>query len=76
MTEQYDRTIAHLKGIRRVVINSCYGGFGLSHEAICAYLDKCGAPYWTEINERFSSLIPFTYYLAVSYTHLTLPTKA
>lgn len=61
--QEYDRTIAHLKGIRRVVINNCHGGFGLSHEGILAYLDKCGIPVWTQANERFGGLIPFTYYL-------------
>jgi len=61
--KEYDRTIAHLKGIRRVVINNCFGGFGLSHEAILAYLDKCGVPVWTEANEKFGGLIPFHYYL-------------
>ena len=61
--KEHDRLIAHLKGIRKIVINDCYGGFGLSHEGICAYLDKCGVPYWTEINERFGGLIPFNYYL-------------
>ena len=61
--KEYDRTIAHLKGIRKVVINTCHGGFGLSHEGILAYLDKCGTPVWTEANEKFGGLIPFTYYL-------------
>ena len=59
----HDRLIEHLKGIRKVVINTCHGGFGLSHEGICAYLDKLGVPYWVEANERFSGLIPFNYYL-------------
>lgn len=63
VNKEYDRTIAHLKGVRRVVINTCYGGFGLSHEGICAYLDKLGVPYWVEANERFGGLIPFNYYL-------------
>ena len=61
--KEQERFIAHLKGVRKVVINKCHGGFGLSHEGICAYLDKCGVPYWTEVNERFSGLIPFNYYL-------------
>ena len=63
VAKEYDRTIAHLKGIRRVVINNCFGGFGLSHEAILAYLDKCGTPVWTEANDKFGGLIPFNYYL-------------
>jgi len=61
--KEYDRTIAHLKGVRRIVINNCFGGFGLSHEAILAYLDKCGMPVWTEANDKFGGLIPFNYYL-------------
>jgi hypothetical protein len=61
--KEYDRTIAHLKGVRKVVINNCFGGFGLSHEAILAYLDKCGVPVWTEANDKFGGLIPFHYYL-------------
>jgi hypothetical protein len=61
--QEKERLIAHLKGIRRVVINNCFGGFGLSHQAILAYLDKCGVPVWTEANEKFGGLIPFNYYL-------------
>jgi len=61
--KEYDRTIAHLKGVRKIVINNCFGGFGLSHEGILAYLDKCGVPVWTEANDKFGGLIPFNYYL-------------
>lgn len=61
--QQGERLIAHLKGIRRIVINACHGGFGLSHDGILAYLDKCGTPVWTEANEKFGGLIPFNYYL-------------
>jgi len=35
-----DTLIQHLKGIRRIVINDCYGGFGLSdygRELYCQY---------------------------------------
>jgi hypothetical protein len=60
---EHDQLIRHLKGVRRIVINTCHGGFGLSHEAILAYLDKCGRPVWTEVNEKFKGLIPFNYYL-------------
>ena len=63
LEQEYDRTIAHLKGVRKVVVNACHGGFGLSHEGICAYLDKCGIPFWSEANERFGGMIPYTYYL-------------
>lgn len=61
--EQKSRLIKEIKGVQRIVINSCHGGFGLSHEGILAYLDKCGTPVWTEVNEKFGGLIPFTYYL-------------
>jgi hypothetical protein len=61
--QEQERFIAHLKGVRKVVINSCHGGFGLSHEAVLAYLDKCGTPVWSEVNDKFGGLIPFTYYL-------------
>ena len=47
----------------QIVINTCFGGFSLSHEGILAYLDKCGTPVWTEVNDRLGSIIPFTYYL-------------
>lgn len=40
--------IRHLRGIRRVVINTCHGGFGLSHEAILRYHALQGQTiYWT-----------------------------
>ena len=47
--------------MREVVINTCFGGFGLSHEAIMAYselalLNLLAVP-------RESSLIPYDYYL-------------
>ena len=61
--QEQERFIAHLKGVRKVVINTCHGGFGLSHPAILAYFDKSGTPVWTEANEKFGGLIPFTYYL-------------
>jgi hypothetical protein len=59
----HNALIKEIKGIRRVVINTVHGGFGLSHEGILAYLDKCGTPVWTEANDKFSGLIPFNYYL-------------
>lgn len=41
--------IRHLRGIRRVVINSCHGGFDLSHEAILRYHDLQGQTiYWKD----------------------------
>lgn len=34
--------IKELRGIRRVVINNCYGGFGLSYEAVDMYKEMAG----------------------------------
>lgn len=49
----------HLRGIRRVVINSCYGGFSLSHEAILRYHELQGQPiYWR--NTEYADI--FLYY--------------
>jgi hypothetical protein len=61
--DQKVRLIKEIRGVQKIVINTCFGGFGLSHEAILAYLNKCGVPVWTETNEKFSSMIPFNYYL-------------
>jgi len=36
------RFIEELRGIRRVVINDCYGGFGLSEEAFDKYKKMAG----------------------------------
>ena len=45
----------------KLVINKCHGGFGLSHEATLAYLNKCGIQFWAEPNEH--SLVAHNYYL-------------
>lgn len=34
--------IKELRGVRRIVINDCYGGFGLSKEAINLYTEMAG----------------------------------
>jgi hypothetical protein len=47
----------------KVVINTCHGGFGLSHEAVLLYLNRSGRQVWVEENDKFGGLIPFTYYL-------------
>ena len=36
------RLIEELKGIRRIVINDCYGGFGLSKKALDLYIKLAG----------------------------------
>lgn len=47
----------------KIVINTCHGGFGLSHEAVLAYLEQSGQQVWVEVNEKYGKLIPFTYHL-------------
>lgn len=56
-----EELIRGLRGVRQVVINSCHGGFGLSHEAIVAYFNKCGTPVWIETGKN--PWVPFNYYL-------------
>ena len=38
----------HLKGFQYIVVNSCHGGFGLSHSATILYLKKASVPYSLE----------------------------
>ena len=45
----------------KLVINSDYGGFGLSHEAILRYFELIGAK--PRIEERPTSIIPYYYYV-------------
>lgn len=52
----------------KVVINKCYGGFGLSHEGVMRYLELKGQDVWPEPNTRFSSLGP-TYWLVPPGDH-------
>jgi hypothetical protein len=47
----------------KIVINACHGGFGLSHEAVLAYLEQSGQQVWAEADKKYSGLIPFTYHL-------------
>jgi hypothetical protein len=61
--DQKVRLIKEIRGVQKIVINACFGGFGLGHEAILAYLNKCGVLVWAEMNDKFSSIIPFNYYL-------------
>lgn len=47
--------------LRRVVVNTCFGGFGLSNEAFELFLTKKGIKFYKEV--RFPNLIEsFDYY--------------
>jgi hypothetical protein len=45
-----EELIKHLRGVQYVVINTCYGGFGLSDRAVRDYKDMAGItdPKWYE----------------------------
>ena len=44
----------------KVVINACYGGFGLSHEAVLRYAEIKGITLYVEPTK--SSIVPHAYY--------------
>jgi hypothetical protein len=66
--KNHDELILHLKGVRKIVINDCYGGFGLSHEAVMRYLELAGEDVWPEEPEKFANLIGPTYWLVAPDT--------
>jgi len=47
--------------MKKVVINSCHGGFGLSHEAVVRYAELKG--FDLEIRPEVSSLVPYSWKL-------------
>jgi hypothetical protein len=46
----------------QIVINTCYGGFGLSEEAVERYFEIKGWPLYKEYENRFKSLNLCTYW--------------
>lgn len=40
----------------KVVINACYGGFGLSPEGMVRYYEIKGKKLWVEVDKKYSSL--------------------
>jgi hypothetical protein len=59
-TLDHDKLIKEIKGITRIVINACHGGFGLSSDGILRYLELCGTPVWQEATH---SMVPFKHWL-------------
>jgi hypothetical protein len=59
--EQKEYLIKEIRGIQRIVINNCYGGFGLSNEAVLRYLELSGIPVWNEMGS--SKIMGFKYWL-------------
>ena len=58
--EQKETLIKEIRGVQRIVINKCHGGFGLSNDGVLHYLELSGIPVWSEVE---NSLIPFKYWL-------------
>lgn len=47
----------------KVVINKCYGGFGLSEAAVLRYFEIKGQPVWVEKDKKFGGLGITNYWL-------------
>jgi hypothetical protein len=45
VNQEHEELIKQLRGVQRIAINTCYGGFGLSREAILLYLELAGIAY-------------------------------
>jgi len=45
VNQEHEELIKQLRGVQRIAINTCYGGFGLSTEAILLYLELAGIAY-------------------------------
>jgi len=41
--------------MKKIVINKCYGGFGISHEAMVKYGIAKGTPFYIELSHSFTS---------------------
>lgn len=46
----------------KVVINNCFGGFGLSHDAMMRYGEIKGTPFYPEHDKKYPSLKIVTYW--------------
>jgi hypothetical protein len=57
MVDQEPEIIRHLRGIRRVVINACHGGFSLSHAAIMRYHELQGQKIYFRTTEYADILL-------------------
>ncbi len=49
--ETKEKILKSLKGDREIVINKCFGGFGLSHKAIMRYVKLKGIKLYVEKGE-------------------------
>jgi hypothetical protein len=63
---EYDQLIQHLRGFQRIVINTCYGGFGLSREGCLSYLERAGIEYQLEHQPDRERQIKYGYRIMVN----------
>lgn len=56
----HEAEVTKVKRMRKIVINTCFGGFGLSHEAIIRYAQIKGFILIAEKQE--SNIVPYHYY--------------
>lgn len=66
MNDDYDNLLHHLRGFRKVVINTCYGGFCLSIKAVLLYLKQSKTQYTTEPREDRHSQNAYGSYIIVN----------
>lgn len=68
MSLDHDTLLQHLRGIQRVVINGCHGGFSLSHAAVIRYYELLGQEiHWFTHNSEGSG--HWNYYLDANDPH-------
>jgi len=63
---EHDNLMAHLRGVRSVVINSEHGGFSLSRVAELAYLERTGTPYTFQDREDRAATLSKGQYIMVN----------
>jgi len=63
---EHDNLIAHLRGVRHVVINSEHGGFGISRAAELAYLERTGTAYTFQDREDRAATLSKGQYIMVN----------
>jgi len=66
---EHDKLIAHLRGVRHVVINSEHGGFSISRAAEVAYLERTGTAYAFQDREDRDATLSNGQYIMVNDQH-------
>lgn len=67
--DQHDKLMAHLRGVRHVVINGTYGGFGLSRPAELAWLQRTATVYNFQDREDRAATLSKGPYIMVNNQH-------